>query len=114
MHPANRNALAICAATVLTALVYLFPPPGPRYYPLENVWRVELIPELPSMGWYSHAAWALVLGVVGGILLWRHRRLHPTADAPNDLVLRAITGVTTLAWFGTALILAWREFGSHL
>jgi hypothetical protein len=58
MDTRDRNVLAVCLALLVFALLYALNPPGPRYYPLEGVWRWEQIPGMPSMAWYARVACA--------------------------------------------------------
>jgi len=42
---------------------------------VERVWRMENLPESPSMGWYGRSAWGLGAALVaGGLATWCTRR----------------------------------------
>jgi len=61
--------LLITAIVALAfAAAYHFKPPAPRYYPLENTWKMENVKGVPSMGWYGRTAWGVGIGAAAGLV----------------------------------------------
>ncbi len=109
MRHAHTHAISLAAASAACALIYLFPVPGPRYYPLDHLWRMETIAGEPSMGWYAHMAVALFLGAIVAAIAHRIARRRTAIPAKPMFHLLAASVVATAIL--AAGVLTWREFG---
>lgn len=116
MRSSDRILIALCAATLAISLIYWWNPPGPRYYPLEHVWRFEVVPGAPSMAWYARTAFALggggFVGSIAYLTLGRWRR-DPGKHLPN-LAVNLITLLTVATLLAVATRIMVLELGHVL
>ena len=108
MGAKDRIANAWLAGIVATALAYPFVPTSPRYYPLEHVWRAEMLANAPSMGWYAQAGWALLAGMAVAVVFFALCRRVPEGWARRVGLGLQIVAAASLP--GTLLLLGLREF----
>ena len=111
MRLQDSRVLSICLAITAFAVLYAMAPPGPRYYPLEGLWRMAYIEGEPSMGWYArfgYAAGAAMLGwLAGRFVLFRSS--NPGEPAATGLI-HSVGAATVLVLLGAAGYMIYHEF----
>lgn len=110
MKPDARESavLALCWGVLVFCAIYALNPAGPRYYPLEGVWRWENIKGIPSMAWYARVAYASSGAALAFFLGRLAARGLPEPFVPLAARLCAL-GVS-LALLAASAYLAWDEY----
>ncbi len=83
----------------------------PRYYPLENTWKMVSEKGVPSQGWYATTTFAFVVSAaVTTIAYLVLQRRQPRDAALKPVVVKTIGIVSVLAIIGGMAFMALHEF----
>ena len=105
MHRTEASLIRVVVAIVAFCIIYEWTPPTPRYYPLEQVWRMENLSSSPSMGWYGRSAWGFGAAfVAGGLATWFTRRKGLSESGSTRLSRGMITTLSLVALASIALL----------
>ncbi|MBI3119622.1 MAG: hypothetical protein HYZ00_13085 [Candidatus Hydrogenedentes bacterium] len=79
--------MSLALAVIVYAAVYVWNPPGPKYYPLLHDWAWQGPAGQPGMGWYARVAYAaLAAGLAWGVA-WAVLRRAALAERPAENLL---------------------------
>jgi hypothetical protein len=113
MRKKDALIIALCLAIVTACAVYFAAPPGPRFYPLEGEWSLEVRAEVPSMGYYGHILWSLGTALLVGLIAALVLRPLSRAEAPAPLLSKTLAIFVALGLLISALGISAREYRKY-